>query len=83
MVETSSLLRRLDFRELNSEYAERLPRASIDIKSALTISKREVRFERRPKNRWQALTENIDPTVNSHSSSSDVSQGKKEEEKNG
>ena len=37
MVETSSLLRRLDFRELNSEYAERLPRASIDIKSALTI----------------------------------------------
>ena len=50
---------------------------------ALSISKREVRFERRPKNRWQALTENIDPTVNSHSSSNDVSQGKKEEEKNG
>jgi len=53
------------------------------MKSALSISKREVRFERRPKNRWQALTENIDPTVNSHSSSNDVSQGKKEEEKNG
>ena len=34
---------------------------------ALSISKREIRFERRPKNRWQALTENIDPTVNSHS----------------
>ena len=50
---------------------------------ALSISKREVRFERRPKNRWQALTENIDPTLNSRSSSYDVSQGKKEEEKNG
>ena len=50
---------------------------------ALSISKREVRFDRRPKNRWQALTENIDPTLNSRSSSKDVSQGKKEEEKNG
>ena len=50
---------------------------------ALSISKREVRFERRTKNRWQALTENIDPTFNSHSSSNDVSQGKKKEEKNG
>jgi len=50
---------------------------------ALSISKREVRFERRTKNRWQALTENIDPTVNSHSSSNDVSQGKKKEEENG
>ena len=47
---------------------------------ALSISKREVRFERRPKNRWQALTENIDPTDTSDNHSSETSQGRKKEE---
>ena len=37
MVEPSSLLRRLDLREVHSGYAELLPRATLDVKGALEI----------------------------------------------
>ena len=37
MVEPSSLLRRLDFREMHSGYGELLPRATLDVKGALAI----------------------------------------------
>jgi len=37
VVEPSSLLRRLDFREMHSGYGELLPRATLDVKGALAI----------------------------------------------
>ena len=40
---------------------------SLFLLRALSISSKRSRFERKPRNRWQALSENIDPTNTSDS----------------
>ena len=40
---------------------------SLFLLRALSISSKRARFERKPRNRWQALSENIDPTNTSDS----------------